>query len=223
MTDLHIVYTEAGDEYGWTIESPQIPELIGGRSTIEELILDTPGIVEWAKDQDQTFERTFMHEQHLVADPDGGHYLIRFQVNHDDDDESRYETASRLNFAIVNGLVLRDEYGPHPPLNTGERLYVVAVGTDTLGWIRDQLDGRDQPCVLAEDTGDGAVVHLPFAPTGVLPGGLNTESLGLDRESTFTEMLNAVLAREVLSLTTRLPRGGSQPIPRHRGAYSTPR
>ena len=29
MADLHVVYTETGDDYGWTIESPQIPELIG--------------------------------------------------------------------------------------------------------------------------------------------------------------------------------------------------
>ena len=41
--------------YGWTIASPQIPELIGGRATSDELVADTSEIIEWAKDESQTF------------------------------------------------------------------------------------------------------------------------------------------------------------------------
>ena len=90
---------------------------------------------------------------------------------------------------------------------TGERLYVVVVGTDTLGWIQDQLSDSEDCCVLAEHLSDGAVAHLPFAQSGMLRNGVNIELLGLNRDSTFSEMLDAVLAREVESMRkTYLPR-----------------
>ena len=217
MADLHIVYTESGDDYGWTIASPQIPELIGGRATSDELVADTLEIIEWAMDESQSFDRVAAHEQHLVEDPEGHQYLIRWQFNDADNYDARYETASRLNFAVTSGLITPEEWGQHRPLTfTGERLYVVVVGTDTLGWIQDQLSDSEDCCVLAEHLSDGAVAHLPFAQSGMLRNGVNIESLGLNRDSTFSEMLDAVLAREVESMRkTYLPREAVWEIPRH--------
>lgn len=215
MTDLHIIYTEAGDEYGWTIESPQLPDLIGGRNTSEELLADTAEIIEWAMDDDAAYDPVYAHEQHLVYDPDGREYLIRWQFNDEANYEARLETAGRLNHAVTAGLITPGEWGEHAPLSvTGERLYIAVVGTDRLGWVQDQLSDRDNACVLAEHLEDGAVVHLPFAQSGVLRAGLSIELLGLNRDSTFNDMLDAVLAREVDALgKTYLPKE-SKGIPR---------
>ena len=51
------------------------------------------------------FDRVAAHEQHLVEDPEGHQYLIRWQFNDADNYDARYETASRLNFAVTSGLI----------------------------------------------------------------------------------------------------------------------
>lgn len=216
MTDLHIVYTETGDNYGWTIESPQIPELIGGRNTAEELVADTSEIIEWAKDSGTEFDKQYVHEQHLVVDPAGREYLIRWQFNSDDYD-ARYETVGRLNYAVLNGLADDDEIAQQPVLPTGERLLIAAVGADTLGWVEDQLSERGGCCVLAEYLGDGAVVNVPFGVTGQLDTrGVNIKELGLNRESTFREMADAVTSHELNKLREfHLPPNATRGIPRH--------
>jgi hypothetical protein len=201
LSDLHLIITESGG-YGWTFESPQLPELIGGRDTSAEVIADIPGVIEWAKEPDDVFDRVFTHEQHLISDPDGRDFLIRFLFSGSDEDyNERHETAGRLNFAVLNGLVTDEEYGLHVPVaTTGERLYICVVDSDTLGWIEDQLLEREGCCVLAQHLEDGAVVHLPYGRTGMLPNGIDTGALGLSRHSTFSEMREAVLRREVESL-----------------------
>jgi predicted RNase H-like HicB family nuclease len=216
MTDLHIVYTETGDSYGWTIESPQIPELIGGRDTVEELVADTDEIIEWAKDSGTEFDGLFVHEQHLVVDPAGREYLIRWQFNSDDYD-ARYETAGRLNYAVLNGWGDDDEIAQQPVLPTGERLFIAAVGADTLGWVEDQLSECGGCCVLAEHLGDGAVANVPFGVTGQLgPRGVNIKQLGLNRESTFREMADAVISHELDKLReVHLPPDAVRGIARH--------
>ncbi|ANW63973.1 hypothetical protein BCA37_10535 [Mycobacterium sp. djl-10] len=214
---MHVIFTEAGD-YGWTIESPQIPELIGGRDTSDELIGDAGEIIEWAKDPDQTFDEWFGHEQHLVEDPAGRTFLIRWLFNGGDEDyDARVDTADRLNYAVVSGLVNSEEYGRHPQLpTTGECLYICVRGSDTMGWISAQLDDRYDRCVLAQHLGDGGVVHLPFGRAGVLRAGLNTEALGLTDSSTFDEMRDVVMAHEIDGLRqTHLTLKKSKTFPRH--------
>lgn len=201
MADLHVIVTESGD-YGWTFETPQIPELIGGRDTTAEIIAELPAIVEWAKEPGETFDQVFAHEQHQVRDPEGNEYLIRFQFNGPDKDyEARHDTAGRINYAVLNGLVTEEERGQHPPvLTTGERLYVCVRDADTLGWIQDQLLEREVSCLLVQHSEDGALLHVPYGRTGQLQNGIDTDALGLNRDSTFAEMAEALFRREVESL-----------------------
>ncbi|MES5383903.1 hypothetical protein ABVN64_30360 [Mycolicibacterium conceptionense] len=202
MSDLHLIITETGG-YGWTVESPQLPELIGGRNTSTELAADLVEIVEWAKEPDVTFDRTFIHEQHVVGDPDGNEFVIRFLANGTTADyEARHLTGMRLNHAVLNGLLTADDYARHPTVaTTGERLYVCARGEDTLGWVQDQLLEREVCCVLADLLGDdGAVINIPYGRTGVLPNGVNIEALGVTRESTFDELQAAVIGHEIDSI-----------------------
>ena len=216
MADLHLVYTDSGDAYGWTIESPQIPELIGGRDTSEELLADTADIVEFAIDQGAEFDRIYRHEQHLVVDPEGREYLIRWEFDGNDADE-RYDTASRLNFAVGHGLMDESELEQQPTLpTTGERLMIAVVASDTLGWIEDQLSERSACCVLVQGLGNGALTNVPFGIEGFLGCRRSTKELGLTRSSTIQEMVDAVLAAEVEDLrTTHLPPDASDEIPRH--------
>ena len=218
MTDLHIVYTDAGDSYGWTIESPQIPELIGGRDTAEAVLADTEEIVKLALDEGAEFDHVYRHEQHLTIDPAGREYLIRWQFNADDH-PARYDTATRLNSAVSNGLMDDDEISQQPQLpTTGERLLIAVVGTDTLGWIQGQLSQRVGCCVLVQGLGEGALLHVPFGLDGLLGPRqrYSTAELGLSEHSTFQELADALLASEIEDLKkTVLPPGAVGAIRRH--------
>ena len=210
MTDLHIIYSESGEDYGWSIETPQIPELVGGRNTIAELIADTPSIIEFASDPGQEFDRTVLHEQHLVIDPDGDEYLIRWA--HDSHEDERRNTAARLNHSVLNGLHPEDK-PKQPTLATGERLLIAVQRDDTVGWIQDQL-GSHMACVLSQrDSGSDAIYSIPFGDNGL--GGAKRwtlEDLGLTRDSTFSEMFDAVMSSEAKDLAVRVDDIESTPV-----------
>lgn len=197
MSDLHVIYTESGDEYGWSIESPQIPELVGGRDTITELLADTASILDFAGASESAFDRVVTHEQHAVVDPDGDEYLLRWQISDSDTYAQRYETATHLNAAILDGHYDSAQKAMQPQLATTERLLIAVVPADTLGWAEDQL--TDGGCaVLNQHQGDGAIYAIPFGKLGL--GGVpkfDSDDLGLTRESTFAEMLDAVLSGEL--------------------------
>ncbi|MFC9441159.1 hypothetical protein [Nocardia sp. NPDC057030] len=213
-TDLHIIYTEAGEGYGWTIESPQIPELIGGRSTIQELVKDTTEIIQFAKDPDQRFDEIFAHEQHWLVDPSGDEYLVRLSVSGDDDSvDERYQTAGRLHAAVHDGYD-QDEKERQPQSVTGERLLLVVLRTDTLGWVVDQL-GPNGCAVLCQHEGDGAIWSVPIGASGLdKQQRWGFELLGLSRDSTFADMLDAVLSSEVDDGARRMIEPHSEPIER---------
>ncbi len=209
MPDLHLIIT-AADGYGWTVESPQLPQLIGGRATAAELVDDLPGIIDWAKDPDTEYDQVFTHEQHVVTTPDGHDFLIRFLTSGDSTDyQARHITGMRLNYAIGNGLLTAEDYTKHPAVaTTGERLYVCARGSDTLGWVQDQLLEREVCCVLAEQIDDdGAVINIPYGRDGVLANGIDIDDLGVTRDSTFDELQAAVIGYEIDSIRRSPTRG----------------
>ncbi|MBF6358295.1 hypothetical protein IU449_27740 [Nocardia higoensis] len=211
-TDLHLIYTKAG-EGGWTIQSPQIPELIGGRKTAEDLLQDTPAIIEFAKDPDQHFDRMFAHEQHWIEDPAGDEYLIRWCISDEAGPvDERYQTAGRLNAAVHDGYE-SEEKARQPQSVTGERLLLVVLPSDTLGWITDQL-GPSGCAVLCHHEGEGAIWSLPIGSTGMdRQQRWGFERLGLTPQSTFAEMLDAVMSSETTELT-RIVEPASEPIAR---------
>lgn len=194
MTDLHVIYGEAGPDYGWTIESPQIPELIGGRNTVAELIADTPRIIEFAKDPDQDFDQVVVHEQHLITDPDGDEYLIRWSHHDPDTYASREQTARHLNGLVTAGYSA-DIKARQPRLITGERLLIAVEPDDLMGWILEQLN--DGGCAVVNHYADGAVWSVPLGKDAHLPGDRWTlERMGIDHSSTFADALDAVIAHE---------------------------
>ncbi|GHP18848.1 hypothetical protein RN2511_035840 [Rhodococcus sp. NKCM2511] len=199
-TDLHIVYSESGEDYGWTLESPQIPGLIGGRSSSSELLRDTDEIIRFAA-PGESWEKTFLHEQHSVEDPDGNEYLIRWLVAVDgdleDEDraEGRQQVAGRLNAAAQAGFP-ESERAAQPVLPTSERLLIAVLADDTLGFVEDQLG--DGCAVLSQYGGQDVLISIPFGTSGLgtSTGKFSLEELGLTRQSTFAEMYDSVLTHE---------------------------
>ncbi|MFD4438098.1 hypothetical protein [Bacillus safensis] len=200
-SDLHIVYTDNGDEFGWSISSPQIPELVGGRSSLNDLLRDTDSILSFV--DMSAFENRYLHEQHVYLDPDGNEYLIRLMDEHGNPE--RTTTASRLVTAVEWG------YEPElrarqPQLVTTERLLIAVIGTDTIGWCFDQL-GVGGGAVIAEHRGDDAVYSIPIVD-GKLPGTTTweLEELGLTRDDTVDALMDRVLTWEAKGLEVSVHR-----------------
>lgn len=203
MDNLHLVYTSYGDEFGWSISSPQIPELIGGRNTIDELIRDTDSILEFAKIG--PYEHLYRHEQIAAEDPHGNEYLIRWLSEEDgpefsqDDPMSRLSTAGRLFASVRNG------YSEHlrnrqPLLVTGERLLIAVLGDDTIGFVFDQLD-TDQGAVIAQHRGEDAVYSVPLGiPHDANGWTWRLEDLGLTRDASVETVIDRALDWEANKL-----------------------
>lgn len=192
--DLHLIYTGYGEEFGWSLSSPQIPELIGGRQTLEALLDATADILAGAGIEEG--RRTWVHEQHLYVDPAGDEYLLRFAHEQGDEEgnAARVRCAEVVMSSINHGFDA-DKKSRQPQLVTTERLIVAALESDTLGWCLDQLD-EGTGAVYAQQIADDATQSVALGAG--IPGDVTweMEELGLTRESTVAEMFDAVYAWE---------------------------
>lgn len=179
-----------------SVESPQVPELVGGRATVEDAIADLDEILALAGIDLSAYDRVFKHEQHPFVSPAGNEYLVRITL--DDEDEVRETSAGRMVAAIEKGMEDSDEHlERHPVLATGERLFIAVIGSDTMGWCMDQLD-RGHGAVIEWNRDGDACWGLPLLPDdGRLNEAYSLEELGLSRNSTVSECLDRVTAREV--------------------------
>ncbi|MCZ9634858.1 hypothetical protein [Rhodococcus sp. BH5] len=194
MADLHIIYTSYGPDYGWSLSSPQIPDLIGGRKTLPELMADTDEILEFAgADPDA---KRWIHEQHHYIDPEGDEYLVRIL---DDDSEDRLEAANRLVSGVLSGNDA-DLKSRQPISVTTERILIAVVGSDTLGWVEEQL-GPGAGATVGIYGGDDVLYSVPVLD-GKLTGHRSWpfEKLGLTSQSLVADMLDAVLGKEAQAL-----------------------
>ncbi|NCL74220.1 hypothetical protein [Rhodococcus sp. YH1] len=200
MADLHVVYTGYGDEFGWAISSPQIPELIGGRNTLQELVDDTSEILQFAGVNDGDFDQVWVHEQHVYLDPSGDEYLIRFAHEDDNevDNEARRMCAS-LTLSCVEAGFDEDKKARQPRLVTTERLMIAALGHDTIGWCLDQLDAGTS-AVVVQQIADDATHAVAIGETVPDEVTWELEDLGLTRKDTVTSMFDAVYAWEARGL-----------------------
>lgn len=194
MGDLHVVFTVYPEMVA--IESPQIPGLVGGRTTPEAALADLDEILELAGVTASSYDRVIKHEQRPFVSPAGNEYLVRMTV--EDEDEVRDTSAGRMVAAIEQGLEDADEHlERHPALATGERLFIAVIGSDTMGWCMDQLDG-DYGAVIEWNRDDDACWGLPLMPEdNQLNSAYSLEDLGLTRESTVAECFDRVTAREI--------------------------
>lgn len=190
MADLHLVYTHYDDF--WALESPQIPSLVGGRPTLQELVDDTDMILQLAEVSRDDFDEVYPHSQHVVLSPDGAEYLVRIYL---DDNEVRELSAGRVAMSIEQGNEVKNE-DLQPKLATGERLIIAATGTDRIGWFMAQL--RDEEGAIIEwNKVEDFCYSLPLIDQKFgTDDTYSLESLGLDEDSTVSEWLDRVIAAE---------------------------
>ena len=88
------------------------------------------------------------------------------------------------------------------------------VPTDTVGWVEDQLD-EGGSAVLNYDAGGGVVWSVPFkdASVALAVPSWPMEKLGLTRNSTFAQVLDAVVNTELEGIPLQHKvRGHSMPL-----------
>ncbi len=168
---------------------PQVPELIGGRNSISELLADTPpDILRFAGVADYP-PHTWRHEQHFIRDDAGDEFFIRFLA----DDDTREGAANRMHSELQAGAD-SDLIERGPVMSTGERLLIAVTGSDTIGWCEDQLE-PDTGAMLGYHAGDDLMYHMPIL-NGRFVGrrSWQIEELGLTRASTVAQLVDALLA-----------------------------
>lgn len=197
MSDLHLVFTDY-EQFGFSLSSPQIPDLTAGRDSAAELQSDLPRILEFAGAA-EGFERTWLHEQKVAFSPDGTEYLVRFCAEQSED---RHDAAARILNGIDKGLVSRNT-SRQPQLVTTERLIITTIDDDCLGWCFDQL-WPGEGATLQGDAGDEMMYSVPISD-GTLPGKTwELADLGLTRSSTVLELHHALITKEVAEMSVSI-------------------
>ncbi|QGS34094.1 hypothetical protein FOB82_03155 [Corynebacterium xerosis] len=196
MTEVHVIFTNYGDDYGWSIASPQCPGIAGGRATLQESIELAPELL-YAAGLTEQPDKFYAHIELGVEDPDGREYLLRLQ---NDDDPGRYATR-RAGFAalytlVVGGHLTDDDRANEPRLVTGERLMIATLASDTLAVCLDQIDGDS--AVFTQFDGHKSMRSVPFVE-GKVPGrrSWTTEELELARHDTFDSIYDRLTSAEL--------------------------
>ncbi|MGC5027402.1 hypothetical protein ACLQ3K_21860 [Tsukamurella sp. DT100] len=209
MKNLHLVFTNY-EGFGWSIHSPQLPGLAAGRTTSTDIVNDTPEILRFAgaSTDDVGAPNVYVHEEHARTDPYGNEYLIRMYGPPNGDASDREHLAGLAAGAVDDGIWTDAERAKQPLLSTEERLIIVALPTDTLGWIRDQMDSDDSATLIvaAPGVGANAVWNVPYSVPGFESNlGRDLVELGLSDTSTVDEMLRALLAADAAVPSKALP------------------
>lgn len=197
MADLHLIYTTHGKDGDWSLTSPQCPGYLVRRDTIDQLLSDTPRIVDtWGV---PPHRHVWHHEQHGYVDPEGSGYLIRFVADPGYSNEERHDTAGRLKASIETGF--DSAFKLHQPLlASGEQLLIAVHSADTIGWCLDQL-ATGNGAMLSEHRGEGAMYNLPILEDGDFgESRWSIETLGLTRVNSFAELFDRVMAQEAAEL-----------------------
>ena len=193
MLDIHVVYTDFGED-GWGIGSPQVPNFVGGRRTLTDALEETEELLAWCGFEPGTY-RLHRHEEKYEIAPTGEEFFLRFAEA--DPNDLRREAIGRMLHAIEHDSPLED-IGRMPVFVTGERLIISVLAEDRMGWVLDQL-GDQEGAYLEYYAGDDALYGVPvFDSDGGL--GIKTsplEAIGLTRESTIRELIDAVTASEI--------------------------
>lgn len=188
MADAHVILAEHPG-YGWSIECPQLPELVGGRTTLVELYADLREILAFGGLR--AGATVSIHEQAFMAADGGDEFAIR--VARDDNYMNRLDVANAALKVLadpVGGPNLLEDYldlGPDPVLT-------MCMYDDTVGWLEDQMDRRRFLLVLVVvapmPDERPAVQSTALLVDGSGPDGYKTlADFGLGRNDTVGELL----------------------------------
>ncbi|MET8039728.1 hypothetical protein ABZU25_02555 [Micromonospora sp. NPDC005215] len=183
VIDLIVISPNTDDE-DWAFHSPQIPGLVGGRSSLLQLRADLPEILRFADVPLPVQIRVHVED---VYDSAGTSYLIR--QSQDGHRTERSATAQRLRAALTVAEQ-REQLLSSPRTRTGEVLFITAVPSDTLHDLSTQLHPSGDAAVVVCNVADELLwsFHLTNAEdldAAARPLG----DLGLSGETTIAEVM----------------------------------
>ncbi len=196
MTDVHVVFTEH-EGFGWSLTSPQAPELIGGRRHVADLLRELPEMLALGGMSGETLH---LHEEKTLTSPGGLEYRVRFA---DEGSDERELVVGRILASIESGS--EDEDADRSPrLPTGERLIIAVLETDAVGWLFDQVD-EGSSASIRRYAGEDVLYGMPIS-NGTLEynDAVHLAELGITRKSTILDMIDAVITLEAAGLSRPL-------------------
>lgn len=182
---IHVLLTDY-DRFGWGISSPQLPELIGGRDTYEELVADLNQLLEFGGAKPDA--PRVIHHQKYIELANGDELMVR--MAQDGKAEDRLRVGMHLATAMGVAAQLTDMLkAPRRP--TGEVLFICVEPDDTLGWVSTQLNQQDAGCLVLQRDADK--LHTLFIAHGKTStdGWDRAEHVGWAPDTTVLELFEA--------------------------------
>jgi hypothetical protein len=151
----HVICVLEGDDTGYSMTSPQLPGFVFARSTFTEFWADAwPAL----RRENVDTSTVVVHNQERRIAADGSEYLLR--VAQDVSVVERVELAQRISQRMAE----TSDFDADVALNAvGEATFICSVRSDTVGWIIDQMDQRNDAVQLAVAMDSDYVFSTQFA------------------------------------------------------------
>jgi hypothetical protein len=172
------------EDDGSHLYSPQIPELVAGRETHEELYRDLPDILSFAAPE-RRLEDAVFHDEAVFAAPEGD-FVIR--AANDDRTQQRRRVAQRV-VAALQVPTQREDMLDVPRTPSGLVLFVCALPADTIQWVTEQLDPRGEAAVVVAPVAEEWVWTSHLANNGDRHDWKPLEHWGWTLDTTVGEMM----------------------------------
>ncbi|MEV2279344.1 hypothetical protein AB0I72_27585 [Nocardiopsis sp. NPDC049922] len=173
--------------YGWSIESPQLPELVGGRDTREELEVDLTSLLKFGGAQDP-FVPAVHWQKYLIQDEEAE---VAIRVRRDQHVTDRMQVARRIGAALKHPDQRRS-MSNLPQRSTGEVLFVCSVAQDRLDTLARQLDPRGDTFMIAVAVADNMLYTTALSNRGNgqrRSGWVRIADLGWDENTTVGDLV----------------------------------
>ncbi len=177
MPRTHIIVTAEGD-YGWSMQSPQLPGFVFARPTRTEFLADYQKAL---RIEGVAGEVVSHHQQRFVS-PEGAEYLIR--VADGIDNAERLPIMHQLVAVMGTDQRFSSLAEDRARLRTGEVLFVCVLASDTIGWLMEQMDPRGDVLNAALGVAEVMVLTTQFARGETRPDWGSLDEMGWSLDTT---------------------------------------
>lgn len=195
--DIHVIATH-DPRYGVMVQSPQLPDLVGGRATLAELENDLVEILRFGGAPDEY--RLVRYLQKNLVTNDGREYAVRWRVG----DLLAAERAATVDHLVAAMSVpaQRDAHLDNEVAANGVVVFVAVAPTDIAGQVFAQMYEHHDAMTAVMAVADGVLLSTQFATRDAAPAGWGSAvDSGVDEKSTMGDVLrrfNGVLQERAL-------------------------
>jgi hypothetical protein len=184
VSRTHIIVTSEG-EYGWSMQSPQLPGFVFARPTHAELLRD----YRKALQIQGVTGRVIGHHQYRFATPEGDEYLIRVA---DGEDAPERQLVMNQLLGVMTTEQRFDSFKENVGrLVTGEVAFVCVLANDTIGWLAEQMDPRGEVLNAALNVAGSMVLTTQLAAGRATEGWQSLEDMGWSLDTTMSTVAAA--------------------------------